>query len=103
MNGITLTSEVSYGIAFLVSAIGVYGIATSRNLLRTLLSIEVLFNGILLAIVTFLSQIAVLDTLASVVIVSVVSGEVIVMVAVIVSFYRVAKTLDSSSLEEEGV
>ncbi len=103
MNLNLMTSETAYGIAFIVAAIGTYGIATSRNLVRTLLSIEVLFNGIFLAIVTFLSQIAVLDTLAGIVIVSVVSGEVIVIVAVIVSFYRAAKTLDSSSMEEEGV
>jgi len=103
VNSVLMTSEVAYGVSFLVAAIGAYGIATSRNLIRTLLSIEVLFNGILLAIVTYLSQAAVLDTIAGVLIVSVVSGEVIVMVAVIVAFYRVAKTLDSSSMEEEGV
>ncbi len=96
-------SLVVYTIAAVLVAIGTYGLTSTRNLLRMLLSVEVMFNGILLGIVAYLSFDAVLDTLASIIIVSVVSGEVIVVVAILVSFYRIARTFDSTALEEEVV
>jgi len=86
-----------------MAGLGVYGLASSRNLLRQLLSIEVLFNAILLVLLVLMAFEAVLATSLAVILVSVVAGEVIVVVAVIVAYYRVARSLDSSSLEEEGV
>jgi len=96
-------SHIIYGISLALLAIGVYGATSTRSLLRMLLSIEVIFNGILLAIVAYMSSNPVLDTLTSIVIVSVVSGEVIIVVALIVAFYRISRTLESGPLEEEGV
>ncbi len=89
--------------AALMSGIAVYGLSYSRNLVRQLLSIEVLFNAILLLVITLASLTPTMLTSLAVIIISIVAGEVIVVVAVIAAFYRVAKSLDSSSLEEEGV
>jgi NADH:ubiquinone oxidoreductase subunit K len=42
-------------------------------------------------------------TLLLIVLISVVSGEVIVVMALIISMYRVSRTLTSDALAEEGV
>ncbi len=95
------------GIALITAAfmagIAGYGMAYSRNFIRQLLSIEVLFNAVLLIILVLATLNPALLTATSIIIISIVSGEVIVMVAVITAYYRVARSLDSSSLEEEGV
>ena len=89
--------------AAIMAGIAVYGMSSSRNLLRQLLSIEVLFNAILLAIIVLASLPAGVLTGFTIILISIVSGEVIVLVAVIVAYYRVAKSLESASIEEEGV
>ena len=95
------------GIALVTSAvmmgIAAYGMTYSRNFIRQLLSIEVLFNAILLFVIILSALSPALLTGFGVVLVSIVSGEVIVVVAIIAAFYRVGRTLDSSSIEEEGV
>jgi NADH:ubiquinone oxidoreductase subunit K len=95
------------GIALVTGAvlagIASYGFTYSRNLIRQLLSIEILFNAILLFIVVLSSLTPSSLTAFAIVLISIVAGEVIVMVAIIVAFYRVARTLDSSQIEEEGV
>ena len=96
-------SYIAYLASGMLVGIGAYGLTATRNLLRMLLSIEVIFNGVLLAIIAYLSFSALVGTLASILIVSVVSGEVIVVMAVLVAYYRSARTFDSTSLEEEGV
>jgi len=97
-----VSAEV-FMIASVIAAIGAYGVTASRNLLRILLSIEVLFNAILLMIVAVLASNPVLGAAFTVILISVVSAEVVVVVAVIVAFYRASKTFDSSSLDEGGV
>jgi len=91
-----VTSSVIAGLA-------AYGMASSRSFIRQMLSIEVLFNAILLAIIVIASVNPVLTSAFGVVLISVVSGEVIVLVSIMVAFYRVARSLDSTSVEEEGV
>ncbi len=95
------------GIALITSAfmaaIAAYGMTYSKSFIRQLLSIEVLFNAVLLAIIV-LSALKPVDlTALAIILISVVAGEVIVIVAIIAAFYRVARTLDSSGIEEEGV
>jgi NAD(P)H-quinone oxidoreductase subunit 4L len=90
-------------LALTVAAIGAYGVASTRNLLRILLSIEVMFNSVLLMVVAALSAIPELSSAFSILLVSVVSAEVIVVVAVLVSYYRASRTFDSTPLEEGGV
>ncbi len=94
---------IALATAAIVAGIATYGMTSSKNLLRQLLSIEVLFNAILLFIVVFASMPPAVLTGFTIVLISIVSGEVIVLVAVIAAYYRVAKSLSSSDLEEEGV
>ena len=84
-------------------AIGVYGLTSTNNLIRQLLSIEVVFNGIILLIVAMATANPTMITLLLVILISVVSGEVIVVMALIISMYRVSRTLTSDALAEEGV
>lgn len=84
-------------------AMGVYGVTGSNNLIRQLLSIEVMFNSILLLVVLLLSYDSLIATLYSVVLTSIVAGEIIVVIAVVVSLYRASKSLTSEPLEEHGV
>ncbi len=84
-------------------AIGVYGLTSSNNLVRQLLSIEVLFNGVVLLVAAIASANPGMLTLLLVVLVSVVSGEVIIVMALVISMYRASRTLSSDVLEERGV
>ncbi|MEB3851730.1 MAG: NADH-quinone oxidoreductase subunit K [Desulfurococcales archaeon] len=102
MNAEALSAEV-FVIGLTLAAIGAYGVASTRNLLRILLSIEVIFNSVLLLFVAALSALPALSAAFSIFLVSVVSAEVIVVVAVLVAYYRVARSFDSTSLEEGGV
>ena len=84
-------------------AIGVYGLTSTNNLIRQLLSIEVVFNGIILLIVAMATANPTMITLLLIILISVVSGEVIVVMALVISMYRVSRTLTSDALAEEGV
>ncbi len=84
-------------------AIGVYGLTSSNNLVRQLLSIEVLFNGVVLLVAAIAFANPGMLTLLLVVLVSVVSGEVIIVMALVISMYRASRTLSSEVLEERGV
>jgi NADH-quinone oxidoreductase subunit K len=84
-------------------AIGVYGLTSSNNLVRQLLSIEVILNGVVLLVAAIASANPGMLTLLLVVLVSVVSGEVIIVMALVISMYRASRTLSSDVLEERGV
>jgi len=94
---------IAFASAAIMAGIAVYGMSSSRNLLRQLLSIEVLFNAVLLGIVVLASMPANVLTGFTIILISIVSGEVIVLVAVIAAYYRVTRSLDSGHMEEEGV
>jgi len=104
---VSLVDSSVAGIALVTGAfltgIAAYGMTYSRNFIRQMLSIEVLFNAVLLFIIVMSSLKPALLTAVGIIVISVVSGEVIVLVSVIAAYYRVAKSLESSSLEEEGV
>ncbi|NOZ31031.1 MAG: NADH-quinone oxidoreductase subunit K [Crenarchaeota archaeon] len=89
--------------ASVVAGLAAYGMSSSRNFLRQMLSIEVLFNAILLIILVLAGVNPTYTTAFAILLVSVVSGEVIVLVSIVVAFYRVARELQSTALEEEGV
>ena len=89
--------------AAVLAGIGVYGITASRNLIRQMIALEVLFNAVLVVVVIALSSIPELATLLSIVLITVVSGEIIVVVAIIASLYRSTRSFDSASIEEEEV
>jgi NADH:ubiquinone oxidoreductase subunit K len=104
---VAIVDSAIAGIALITGAllagVGAYGLTYSRNLIRQLLSIEILFNAVLLFIIVLASLSPATLTGFAVVLISIVAGEVIVIVAVIAAFYRVARTLDASEIEEEGV
>ncbi len=89
---------VAFGMA--VMGMGAYGLSGSRNLVRQLLSVEVMFNGLLMAALPLLSSSAASATYFGVVAISVVSAEVIVVVAVLVAYYRASRSMSSDKLEE---
>ncbi|MCE4600717.1 MAG: NADH-quinone oxidoreductase subunit K [Desulfurococcales archaeon] len=97
------TAGVTVVTASVIAGLAVYGMSSSRNFLRQMLSIEVLFNAILLVILVIAGVNPAYTTAFAILLVSVVSGEVIVLVSIIVAFYRVARELDSTAVEEEGV
>ncbi len=99
----TALGQVAMVVAAVMAGIGVYGLSASQNLIRQLLSVEVLFNSVLLLVVVLLSFNPVDATLFSIVLTAVVSGEVIVIVAIVVSLFRRVRSLESTVLEEEGV
>ncbi len=98
-----IAGEVAYLAAAGLIAIGAYGLTATNNMFRMLLSLEVIFNGVLLAVVAFLSFNPVYATAIGVILVSVVSAEIIVVVAIIAGLFRYTRSFDTRSLEEEGV
>jgi len=86
-------------------SIGVYGAVATRNLVRILLSLEVVFNGILLFILSLVAARPAPATALGVLLVAVVSGEVAVVIALVAAYYRKTGTLDTEAAEnlEGGV
>lgn len=98
-----LTGIVVMIISAIIMGIGAYGVTSSRSLFRQLLSIEVIFNGLLVLVLSLLSFDAIFATYFGIVIITVVSAEVIVVVSILVSYMRESKSLSSEDLEEGGV
>jgi NADH-quinone oxidoreductase subunit K len=98
-----LTGVIVMMISAIIIGIGAYGVTSSRSLFRQLLSIEVIFNGLLVLVLSLLSFNAVMATYFGIVIISVVSAEVIVVVSILVAYMRQSKSVSSEDLEEGGV
>ncbi|GBF09041.1 NuoK-like protein [Aeropyrum pernix] len=96
-------SQVVVLLAAVLAAIGSYGLAGSRNLVRQLISAEVLFNAFLLIVILVLSKSSLAANVLGIMLVIVVSGEIIVVVALVAALYRRLGTLETLPLEEEGV
>ncbi|WP_148679049.1 NADH-quinone oxidoreductase subunit NuoK [Aeropyrum pernix] len=96
-------SQVVVLLAAVLAAIGSYGLAGSRNLVRQLISAEVLFNAFLLIVILVLSKSSLAANVLGIMLVIVVSGEIIVVVALVAALYRRLGTLETEPLEEEGV
>ncbi len=98
-----LTGVLLVLVSAIIMSIGVYGFTASRNLFRQLLSIEVLFNGVFLLVITLLSASPLVTVYYSIVVISVVSVEAIVVTAILVAFLRAYRTHSSTDLEESEV
>ncbi|MFP3143888.1 MAG: NADH-quinone oxidoreductase subunit K [Caldisphaera sp.] len=98
-----LTGVIVMMVSAIIIGIGAYGVTSSRSLFRQLLSIEVIFNGLLVLVLSLLSFNAVMATYFGIVIISVVSAEVIVVVSILVAYMRQSKSVSSEDLEEGGV
>lgn len=95
--------EVAFAASLALIALGAYGFASTNNLLRMLLSLEVVFNGIILGLVAYLSFQPVLASIAAIILITVVAAEVVVTVAILAGLYRRVKSFESTGLEEVGV
>lgn len=95
--------QVAVLLSAMLVGIGAYGLAGSRNLVRQLISAEVVFNGVLILIMVYLSRAPLAANIMGVLLTLVVAGEIIIVVAVLAALYRRLGTLESTSIEEEGV
>ncbi|MDP8002674.1 MAG: NADH-quinone oxidoreductase subunit K [Caldisphaera sp.] len=98
-----LTGAIVMLVSVIIMGIGAYGVSSSRSLFRQLLSIEVIFNGLLLLVLSLLSFDAIMATYFGIVVISVVSAEVIVVVSILIAYLRESGSLSSEDLEEGGV
>ncbi len=90
-------------VSAILIAVGGYGMTASRSLLRQLISAEVIFNGILILLLVIMASTPVEASALALILVAVVSGEIIVAVAVVAGLYRKVRSFSSAKLEEEGV
>lgn len=90
-------------VSALVFAIGIYGLLTSRNMIRMLLSAEVIFNASLLALLTLSLETPhpgpVLGGDLALLSIAIAAAEVGVMVSVAVLMFRLKSTLDIYELK----
>ncbi|MEN2999597.1 MAG: NADH-quinone oxidoreductase subunit K [Acidilobaceae archaeon] len=98
-----LVHAIVAGTAVIMASIGAYGMASSTNLIRQLLSVEVVFNAVLLLLLVVLSSQPSFATLLTIVLISVVTGEIVVVVALLISLYRATRSLGSEPLQEAMV
>ena len=97
------TAMLVLALSALLIGIGAYGMAGSRSLLRQLISAEVAFNGIILAALIILAGKPAFTTAIAILLITIVAGEIIVVVSILAGMYRYTKTFDSTVMEEEGV
>ncbi len=90
-------------VALLLTGIGLYGLLTRRNIIRMLISIEVIFNAALLLLLVMASMSAaykptgvVLGLLA----ISLASAEVGVVVSIAILMFRLKRSLDVYEIME---
>lgn len=87
---------------FLLS-IGIYGLLTRRNIVRMLLSAEVIFNGALLSLLALASLDANYGPIGgalAVISISLSAAEVGVIVSIAIMMFRMKGTLDTYELRE---
>jgi NADH-quinone oxidoreductase subunit K len=96
-------AQVALALAALLIALGGYGMTASRNLLRQLISAEVLFNGVLLAVLVILAPVGAYAVALALLLVTVVTGEIVVAMAVVAGLYRRVRSFEADAIEEEGV
>lgn len=84
-------------IAAALFCIGIYGLVTSRNAIRVLMSIELLLNSVnlnLMAFSNFLDPEAIRGQVFSVFVITIAAAEAAVGLAIVLSIYRNRGTVD---------
>lgn len=83
-------------------SIGCYGVIARRNLLIVLMSLELMLNGVNLALVTFAAQRAATTApdgqVFVLVVMAVAAAEVAVGLAIVISLFRNRQTVDTDAL-----
>lgn len=97
-----LTSMI-LGVSAILFTIGIYGLMTRRNMLRMLLSAEVVFNAALLALLTLASQTKppahILGGDLALLAIAIAAAEIGVIVSVAILFFQLRGTLDVYELK----
>ncbi|MBD2102272.1 NADH-quinone oxidoreductase subunit NuoK [Leptolyngbya sp. FACHB-261] len=84
-------------LASALFCIGIYGLVTSRNAVRVLMSIELLFNAVnlnLLSFSNYLDSTDIRGQIFAVFVITVAAAEAAVGLAIILSIYRNRETVD---------
>ena len=87
-------------VAAVLFCIGIYGIVTSRNAVRVLMSIELLLNAVNLNFIAFsnyLDSAAIRGQVFAVFVITVAAAEAAVGLAIVLSIYRNRSTIDMES------
>jgi NAD(P)H-quinone oxidoreductase subunit 4L len=77
--------------------IGIYGLITSRNAVRVLMSVELMLNAVninLLAFSNFLDSVSIRGQVFAVFVITVAAAEAAVGLAIVLSIYRSRDTVD---------
>ncbi|WP_203457632.1 NADH-quinone oxidoreductase subunit NuoK [Gloeothece citriformis] len=84
-------------LAAALFGIGIYGLVTSRNAVRVLMSIELLFNAVninLMGFSNFLDPAGIKGQVFTVFVITVAAAEAAVGLAIILAIYRNRETID---------
>ncbi|GAB4373651.1 MAG: NADH-quinone oxidoreductase subunit NuoK [Elainellaceae cyanobacterium] len=84
-------------LAAALFCIGIYGLVTSRNAIRVLMSIELLLNSVnlnLMAFSNFLDPEAIRGQVFAVFVISIAAAEAAVGLAIVLAIYRNRDTID---------
>ena len=90
-------------LASIVFAIGAYGLLSKRNVLRMLLSAEVMFNSVLLFLLTFSTLTSSPSTggVIAIIAIGIAATEVGVIVSLAVLMFRLKDTVDVYEISEQ--
>jgi NAD(P)H-quinone oxidoreductase subunit 4L len=84
-------------LAAALFCIGIYGLVTSRNAIRVLMSIELLLNSVnlnLMAFSNFLDPVGIKGQVFTVFVITIAAAEAAVGLAIVLSIYRNRDTVD---------
>lgn len=87
-------------VAAALFCIGIYGLVVSRNVMRVLMSIELLLNAVnlnFLAFSNFLDSASIRGQVFTVFVITVAAAEAAVGLAIVLSIYRNRATIDMES------
>ena len=89
------------GLSFVLFTIGVIGVLVRRNLLTVLMSIELMLNAVNLNLVAFSRQLGDLTgQVFTVFVITVAAGEAAIGLAIIISLYRLKKSVNLDAVAE---
>ncbi|WP_153801341.1 NADH-quinone oxidoreductase subunit NuoK [Hyperthermus butylicus] len=100
--GLSLADVAVFLAALVASAMGIYGAITARNVIRLLVSIEIIFNSVLLevAYIGFLSGLSVGFYSLLVTVIALTIAEIAIVIALTVLAFRKKQSLDMESMTE---
>lgn len=92
-------------LAVALFSIGAYGVLARRNLLIVLMSLELMLNGVNVALVSFSLKFAGANPHGQVMVMmvmAVAAAEVAVGLAIVISLFRTRQTVDTNDLQMMG-